>query len=109
MMTYSTIFKVWAEVEGEGMALRDAISYQFKPYLIPQWEEGPDGAWRRPERLVPLEPFGCQKLEANPEDADFRVTNPIPQAVWSGPPSPELKERYGVMFRPPARLWLGGT
>ncbi len=105
--SYTTLYKVWAAVEGEAPVLREAFGYQYKPYLVSQWEEGPEGAWRRPEWLIPLEPFGCEALKDDPEGADFRVTTPIPRGLWSGPPSPELVKRYGVMVRPPGRLWQG--
>ncbi len=106
--SYTTLYKVWAAVEGEPALLREAFGYQYKPYLVPRWEEGPEGAWRRPEWLIPLEPFGCEALKDDPDGADFRVATPIPRSLWSGPPSAELVRRYGVLVRPPGRLWQGG-
>jgi hypothetical protein len=105
MHTYSTLYKVWAAVEGEPASLRDAISYQFEPYLVPAWEEGPDGAWRRPERIVPLKPFGATRLTDDPRGADFEVMQPVPREAWSGAPSDALRRKYGILFRPPAKEW----
>ena len=103
--TYTTLYKVWAAIEGEPMRLHEAMGYQYEPHLVPVWQEGPGGMWRRPERIISLKPFGLVPLTDDPDGADFRVERPIPLAVWSGPESRELTEKYGVRFRPPARMW----
>ena len=104
MKTYTTLYKVWAAVEGEAPRLHEAISYQFEPYLVPSWEEGPDGVWSRPERLVPLKPFGARAVRDDLRGADFEVDKPVPLAAWAGPATGDAA-KYGVIFRPPARRW----
>jgi hypothetical protein len=106
MKTYNTRYKIWAAVEGEPARLHDGISYQFQPHLVPAWEEGPDGTWRRPERIIPLQKFGPRATPGDARGADFEITQPVPRAVWSGPASDDARAKYGVHFRPPAREWL---
>ena len=103
--TYTNLYKVWAAIEGEPIRLHEAMGYQYEPHLVPAWEEGPEGVWRKPERIIPLRPFGLTPLKDDPKGADFRVERPVPLDAWAGPPSRELGEKYGILFRPPARLW----
>ena len=81
----------------------DGIEYEGRDWLVPYWLEPAGGEWKQPERIIPLDHLpGVQK--GNFAGANYVVGAPIPKAVLSGPTSPALIARYGVILSPPIRI-----
>jgi hypothetical protein len=80
----------------------DGIEHEGRKWLVPYWLNTPDGEWQKPERIVPLDRFRHQTSKL--VGFDFVVTEPIPNAVLSGPISPQLATQYGVVLEPDITL-----
>ena len=62
-----------------------------------------------PERLIRLDQFAHQKLGEPGAPADYAINIPVPNALFEGPISPELKAQFVVLDRPDIRIRTGGT
>ena len=83
----------------------DGIEHDGRDWLVPKWLDTPDGEWTTPERIIPVDRLpGTQKT--NFAGVSYIVGTPIPKALFSGPTSQQLLDRYGVILNPPIRVAL---
>ena len=85
-----------------------AIEYDGVVCLVPRWLPMPDG-YAMPERLIRLDQFAHQKLGEPGDPADYAINIPVPNALFEGPVSRELKTQFVVLDRPAIRVRTGGT
>jgi hypothetical protein len=87
------------------LVLGDAIQYQGKFWLVPEWLVSPDGQWRKPKRIISLENLEHQdlrKLRLRP--ADLAINESIPKDVLDGKIAGHPHSKYVVVELPPFRI-----
>lgn len=97
--------KIMMFLEGDesgAISICAGLEYEGRNWLVPLWLEPADGEYEQPERIIPLDHLPHQKSGLGV--ADYMLNVPIPRAIWSGPTSPEMLKRYGVVLSPPIRL-----
>jgi hypothetical protein len=111
MMTDVKLLKVMMALEGDPRIFEcPAIEYEGAVWLVPRWlPTTPADGYAMPERLVRLDQFAHQKLGAPGDPADYAINIPVPNALFEGPISLELKAQFIVLDRPAIRVRTGGT
>jgi hypothetical protein len=86
-----------------------AIEHEGAVWLVPRWLPMPEDGYAMPERLIRLDQFAHQKLGEPGDPADYSINLPIPNALFEGPISPELRAQFVVLDRPAIRVRTGGA
>jgi hypothetical protein len=95
-------------IEGStSLARCDGIEHEGRDWLVPFWLDTTDGEWSTPERIIPLDHLPLVQ-KSDFAWARYVVGAAIPKALMSGPISPLLADRYGVILRPPVRIRFVG-
>lgn len=76
----------------------DAISYQGKMWLVPEWLDNPLGGWRKPARLICLDVLPHQESPGGP--SDFVVNVGIPKYLCNDQNPPKPEDGFVVIDRP---------
>ena len=104
------LLKVMMALEGDPAIFEcPAIEYEGAVWLVPRWLLMPEDGYAIPERLIRLDQFAHQKLGEPGAPADYAINIPVPNALFEGPISPELKAQFVVLDRPDIRIRTGGT
>jgi hypothetical protein len=110
MMADVKLLRVMMALEGDQKIFDcAAIEYEGAVWLVPRWLRMPDDGYAMPERLIRLDQFAHQKLGELGDPADYAINIPIPNALFEGPISRELKEQFVVLDRPAVRVRMGGA
>jgi hypothetical protein len=110
MMADVKLLKVMMALEGNPAIFEcPAIEYEGAVWLVPRWLPMPEDGYAMPERLIRLDQFAHQKLGAPGDPADYAINIPVPNALFEGPISRELKAQFVVLDRPAVRVRTGGT
>ena len=77
-------FRVLIKCHDDGSAMiLDAIVYEGKLWLVPEWIAGPDGKAERPTRLIDIDML--PKSKPAPEyDADLELLIPLSRRTLAG-------------------------
>ena len=94
------LLKAYVLIENDqGLYLQDAIEYEGKLWLVPQWSDSPILGVRMPTRIISLETIRHQQAPVGYE-ADLLINDPLPTGLLDGPIPPELAGRYVVIEEP---------
>lgn len=101
------LFKVLMHIEGDhgGEYDQDAIEYEGKLWLVPEWSDSPVLGYRIPTRIISLETLRYQRWEAGPY-AEYVINDPMPIDVLEGRAPPEVLSKYVVVEMPDIRFPL---
>lgn len=104
------IFKVLVQIAEDGsFGTCDAIEYNKRIWLVPQWLESSTQAATRPRRLIPLDIFEHQKLSpSNAYGADYSLRDPMPKQIFGEKISEQLATLFQVVELPDIEIPGGG-
>jgi hypothetical protein len=108
-------YKVVFSFEDGELGTCSAIEYQGALWLVPKWLSFPERGYAKPERMIPLAKFQCQRFDppaTNPgplHGCDFGLIDPLPKALFLGELTDKLKTRYGALDEPDVRVRLAGV
>jgi hypothetical protein len=91
-------------IEGESAPYHAAIEHEGRMWLVPTWLPFPGEGYTKPERMIPIDQFQHQLIEAGNGDQTVMINVPLPRSLFDGLLSPELKARFGVLERPEAKF-----
>jgi hypothetical protein len=87
----------------------DTIEYEGRFWLVPFWKNTPDGRWRSPARIIPLDQLAHQDVRGSPF-GDFVLTEGIPKALFDGDASMRgVAATMGCIENPEIRLPTPGS
>ncbi len=76
----------------------DAIEYDGKIWLVPEWLDKLGEGWSMPVRIICLDTLQHQRIASG--NPDFVVNNPIPKSVLDGKIPPQSDTLYVVVENP---------
>jgi hypothetical protein len=92
-------------IEGDdGLYEQDAIEYQGKIWLVPEWLDSPVLGYRIPARIISLETLRHQPMQG--WSAEFVINDPLPIDVIEGRAQSPLIDKYVVIEEPDLRFPL---
>ncbi|MDX2275012.1 MAG: hypothetical protein NW206_06130 [Hyphomonadaceae bacterium] len=101
------IFKVTMRVadDPDGVYDQDAIEYEGKLWLVPEWSDSPVLGYRIPTRIISMETLNYQRWETL-GIVEYVIDDPMPIAVLEGRAPQEVMARYVVIDMPDLRYPL---
>jgi hypothetical protein len=78
----------------------DAIEYEGKIWLVPQWRARPRAGWQTPERIICLDNLPHQKMPPGSNFGDFVLNGSIPTAVLEGRAQAPEASGYEIVESP---------
>ena len=106
------VLKVGLGSGGGAIQECDAIKYDGKLWLVPQWLEEPGRGTTKPRRIIRINSLPHQPMTNPAFGLDFILNGPLPKAVLDGVATPEQAAQYEIvelpeieipMLQPPAK------
>jgi hypothetical protein len=95
-----TILKVGVGSGGGAILECDAIRYDGKLWLVPEWLDEPSSGTTKPRRMIRIDTLPHQPM-ANPAyGMEFILNGPLPKAVLDGVAEPEQAAQYEIVELP---------
>jgi hypothetical protein len=96
------IYRVMVMIADTGqLAECDAIKYQGKLWLVPNWLDSPAEQSTRPERIIYMDGLRYQEgVEQGGRKFDYTLSHPIPIAVLYGPDPSQAEGGFVVVLSP---------
>jgi len=89
--------------DSSDILLCDTIEHEGAKWLVPRWLEAPSEGWKKPQRIICLDPLPHQKLQgAFP--AEYLLNDPMPRSVFEGRPRQQGERAYVVIEEPDIRI-----
>ena len=100
------ILKVFVANDAEGkIFICDAICYEEKLWLVPEWSGSKDGKYQSPTRIIRFDNLPHEK--AGPGyPAEYILNNPLPRALLDCRSRPPKDPLYEVVEYPDIRILI---
>jgi hypothetical protein len=78
----------------------DAIKYDGKLWLVPQWLDEPGRGTTKTRRIIRIDLLPHQPMTNPSFGLDFILNGPLPKTVLDGVATPEQAAQYGIVELP---------
>ena len=78
----------------------DAIKYDGKLWLVPQWLDEPGSGTTKPRRIIRIDSLPHEPMTNPAFGLDFILSGPLPKAVLDGVATPEQAAQYEIVELP---------
>ena len=94
------VLKVGVGSGGGAIQECDAIKYDGKLWLVPQWLDEPGRGTTKPRRMIRIDSLPHQPMTNPAFGLDFILNGPLPKAVLDGAATPEQAAQYEIVELP---------
>ena len=94
------VLKVGVGSGGGAIQECDAIKYDGKLWLVPQWLDEPSRGTTKPRRMIRIDSLPHQPMTNPAFGLDFILNGPLPKAVLDGAATPEQAAQYEIVELP---------
>jgi hypothetical protein len=94
------VLKVGVGSGGGAIQECDAIKYDGKLWLVPQWLDEPGRGTTKPRRIIRIDSLPHQPMTNPAFGLDFILNGPLPKAVVDGVATPEQAAQYEIVELP---------
>jgi hypothetical protein len=94
------VLKVGAGSGGGAVQECDAIKYDGKLWLVPQWLDEPGRGTTKPRRIIRIDSLPHESMTNPAFGLDFILSEPLPKAVLDGVVTPEQAAQYEIVELP---------
>src|SRR5580704_17400667 len=94
------VLKVGAGSGGGAVQECDAIKYDGKLWLVPQWLDEPGRGTTMPRRIIRIDSLPHESMTNPAFGLDFILSEPLPKAVLDGVVTPEHAAQYEIVELP---------
>ena len=94
------VLKVGVGSGGGAIQECDAIRYDGKLWLVPQWLDEPGRGTTKPRRMIRIDSLPHQPMTNPAFGLDFILNGPLPKAVLDGVATPEQAAQYEIVELP---------
>jgi hypothetical protein len=94
------ILKVGVGSGGGAILECDAVRYDGKLWLVPEWLDEPGGGTTKPRRMIRIDSLPHQAMTNSAYGLDFILNGPLPKAVLDGVAEPEQAAQYEIVELP---------
>jgi hypothetical protein len=94
------VLKVGIGSGGGAIQECDAIEYDGKLWLVPQWLDEPGSGTTKPRRIIRIDSLPHEPITNPAFGLDFILSGPLPKAVLDGVATPEQAAQYEIVELP---------
>jgi len=94
------VLKVGIGSGGGAIQECDAIKYDGKLWLVPQWLDEPGSGTTKPRRIIRIDSLPHEPMTNPAFGLDFILSGPLPKAVLDGVATPEQAAQYEIVELP---------
>ena len=94
------VLKVGVGSGGGAIQECDAIKYDGKLWLVPQWLDEPGSGTTKPRRIIRIDSLPHEPMTNPAFGLDFILNGPLPKAVLDGVATPEQAAQYEIVELP---------
>ena len=94
------VLKVGVGSGGGAVQECDAIKYDGKLWLVPQWLDEPGRGTTKPRRMIRIDSLPHQPMTNPAYGLDFILNGPLPKTVLDGVATPEQAAQYEIVELP---------
>ena len=98
------VLKVGIGSGGGAIQERDAIKYDGKLWLVPQWLDEPGSGTTKPRRIIRIDSLPHEPMTNPAFGLDFILSGPLPKAVLDGVATPEQAAQYEIVELPEVEI-----